>query len=144
MGWVLERSIALEFCSWYSFSPPTKFVSTLMVQKVFHSFKSIIDAIMLFDFCVWVVTFFYSHDESVFYPLLCCIPAIFINREDVAWFDFPCEVAIKLLQKFIVIKEILFSCLMDCDSIGMTKILKQFFYGMIMFFLHFVLNSISE
>ncbi len=69
-----------------------------------------------------MVIFLDSHDESVFYPLLCCILAIFVNGEDVVWIDFPCEVAIKCLQKFMIIKELLFSGLIDCESLGMAEI----------------------
>ncbi len=86
-------------------------------KKALIPFKSTFDAIMFMNLCIWVVTFFDSHDEPVFHSLLCCAPAIFINGEDMVWFDLPCEIAIKLLQKIIIIEKVIIFGLIHYDSL---------------------------
>ncbi len=49
------------------------------------------------------------------------------------WFGFPCEIAIKLCQKIIILEEVLFFGLIHCDSLGVTENFKQFFHRMRIF-----------
>lgn len=46
------------------------------------------------------------------------------------WFDFSCEIAMRLLHKIIIIDKVLLFGLIHCDTLGVINISKLFFHGM--------------